>query len=135
MKPGKSFDDILIALRAMQEKAYLAKDSMSVDDIERVALELSAINFSISYYAVFYEDLSNKLEAMYKNEVAKTFMEEKANKSTDGKAENTARITHYDTKVQYTDAYRDFKSAQSYHGDVNTLIGVLRSRASTLKKS
>jgi hypothetical protein len=134
MKPNKSLDKIIDLMRVKQEKAYSLRNSQAIDEIEELAIELAAINFSLSYYQVYYEDEFNILEQLYKHECAATFMEEKSNKKTDGASDNIAKVKHSSIKQDSIANYTMYQYAKTYHNDVKVLIDTLRGRASTLKK-
>ena len=121
-------------MRELQEKAYSLKNSSSVEELEQLALELASINFSLTYYSAVYEDAYMSREEQYKYETARTFMEEKGAKRTDGYAENMARQKHKTLRDEKLVNYKLYKFASGYHKDVDKLIDVLRGRASTLKK-
>ena len=134
MQPKKPLEEIIELVRQKQEKAYALRNSQAIAEIEELAIELASINFSLSYYSVFYENKSNALEQAFKHECAMTFMEEKQAKRTDGWSDNVAKTKHAELKNQQIDNYKMYQFARAYHGDIKTLIDTLRGRASTLKK-
>jgi hypothetical protein len=134
MKPNKPLEEIIDTIRQKQEKAYSLRNSQAIDEIEELAIELAAINFSLSYYQVHYEDTYNILEQSYKHECAMTFMEEKGAKRTDGWSDNVAKTKHAQIKQDAIANYTMYQYAKTYHSDVRVLIDTLRGRASTLKK-
>jgi len=134
MQPKIPLTEIIELIRGLQEKAYSLRNSQAIHEIEELAIELASINFSLSYYSVYYENQKDTLEQAFKHESALTFMEEKAAKRTDGWSDSVAKTKHAKLKNDQIDNYKMYQFARAYHGDVNTLIDTLRGRASTLKK-
>jgi len=134
MQPKKPLEEIIELVRQKQEKAYALRNSQAIAEIEELAIELASINFSLSYYSVFYENQYNMQEQGYKHECALTFMEEKQAKRTDGWAKSVAETKHAELKAEYLINHKMYQFARAYHGDIKTLIDTLRGRASTLKK-
>jgi hypothetical protein len=134
MQPKIPLTEVIELIRGLQEKAYSLRNSQALNEIEELAIELASINFSLSYYSVYYENQKDVLEQSFKHESALTFMEEKAAKRTDGWADSVAKTKHAKLKVDQIDNYKMYQFAKAYHNDVDTLIDTLRGRASTLKK-
>ena len=134
MQPKIPLEDVVTLIRELQEKAYSLRNSQAINEIEELAIELASINFSLSYYQVFYENQKDTLEQAFKHESALTFMEEKAAKRTDGWAKSVAETKHAQLKNSQITNYKMYQFAKAYHGDEDTLIDTHRGRASTLKK-
>jgi len=133
MKPNKSLEELLGVVRSLQERAYHLRKSNDTEKIQQLMVELASLNFSLSYYRVHYESLYNGCETEYKVQAAKSFMESKADKKSDSASDKLARIANRDLRDEYNGYYESFQTARALHDDVETLIGVLRSRSSSLK--
>ena len=135
MQPKIPLEEVIELIRGLQEKAYTLRNSQAINEIEELAIELASINFSLSYYSVFYEHQKDMLEQSFNHETALTFMsEKKVPKTTDEQAKSMAKVKHAKLKNDQINNNQMFRFASAYHKDVNTLIDTLRGRASTLKK-
>lgn len=135
MQPKIPLEEVIELIRQLQEKAYLLRNSQALNEIEELAIELASINFSLSYYSVFYEHKKDQFEQAFSHETSLNFIsEKKVPKTTDEQAKSLSKIKHANLKNQEIDNNQMYRFANAYHKDVNTLIDTLRGRASTLKK-
>lgn len=133
MKPNKTLDELLEAIRANVLRSYQLLQTQNATDLSKIMSELAMQNFSISYYVAEYEFESKSMEAEYKRHVSKTFMEEREGGATEKNADAKARLKWEDMMKQYLLANKAYRLSKSTHGDVENLLDIMRSRLSLLK--
>lgn len=134
MKPNKSLDELLEAIRKNVTKAYQLLQSQNASDLSKVMAELGMQNFSVSWYVAEYEFESRSLEAEYKRQLSITFMQEREGGATEKNADAKARMKWADMQKQYLTSSKAYRLAKSTHADVENLLDIMRSRIGILRK-
>lgn len=134
MKPTKDFVPLLEAIRANTVKAYQLLQTQNATDLSKVMAELGLQNFSLSYYVAEYEFESRSLEAEYKRQLSVTFMQERESGATEKNADAKARLKWEDMQKQFLLTNKGYRLAKSTHGDVTTLLDIMRSRLAILRQ-
>jgi hypothetical protein len=134
LKPNKALPELLEAIRANVLKAYKLLQTQNATDLSKVMAELGMQNFSVSYYVAEYEFEAKTLEAEHKRQVSVTFMQEREEGATEKNADAKARQKWADMYTQYLIANKSYRLAKSTHGDVTSLLDIMRSRIGILRQ-
>lgn len=134
MKPDKTLDELMQSIRANVVKAYKLLQTQNATDLSKTAAELAMQNFSVSFYVAEYEFESKSLEADYKHKVSITYMQERTAGQTEKNAEAIAKKKWYDLLKMQLDVSKAYRLARSCHGDVETLLDIMRSRIGILRQ-
>lgn len=133
MKPTKTLDELLEAIRYNTRKAYTLLQTQNATDLSKIMSELAMQNFSLSWYAAKYEYESKSQEADYKHNVSITFMQERESGATEKNADAKARQKWTPLYKDYLLTHKMYRLAKSTHSDIENLIDIMRSRLSILK--
>lgn len=133
MKPQKTLDQLLEAIRKNVVESYRLLQTQNATDLSKLMSELAMQNFSISWYVAEYEFESKTLEAEHKRQVSVTFMQEREGGATEKNADAKARQKWFELYDKYLMVNKFYRLARSTHGDVENLLDIMRSRISLLK--
>ena len=133
MKPNKTLDELLEAIRSNTVKAYRLLQTQNATDLSKLLAELAMQNFSLSWYAAEYEFESKSQEADHKHNVSVTFMQERESGATEKNADAKARQKWANMYKEYLLTNKMYRLAKSTHSDIENLIDIMRSRLSILK--
>lgn len=133
MKPSKELPELLEAIRANVVSAYKLLQTQNATDLSKIMSELAMQNFSISWYVANHEYESRSLEAEFKRQCAVTYMQEREGGATEKNADAKARLKWADLQKTYLLESKYYRLARSTHGDVETLVDIIRTRVSLLK--
>lgn len=134
LKPNKTLEELLEAIRANVVKAYQLLQTQNATDLTKIASELAMQNFSISWYVAEYEYNSRSLEAEYKRQRSITFMHEREAGATEKNADAKALQKWSEMQKEYLLAAKSYRLAKSTHGDVENLLDIMRSRIGILRR-
>lgn len=134
MKPNKTLDQLIEAIRGNTVKAYTLLQSQNASDLSKVMAELGLQNFSLSWYVAEYEFESRSMDAEYKRQCAITYMQEREGGATEKNADAKARIKWADMQKQFLIISKAYRLAKSSHNDVENLLDIMRSRIGILRK-
>lgn len=134
VKPDKSLDELLDAIRSNVVDSYKLLQTQDATGLSKVASTLAMQNFSLSWYIAHYEFESKTLEAEYKRQSAVSFMELRKSGATEKNADAEARIKWSDLHKQYLIANKSYRLAKNTHDDVSNLCDIMRSRIALLKQ-
>lgn len=134
MKPNKTLEQLLDAIRSNTVIAYKLLQTQNATDLSKTMSELALQNFSLSWYVAEYEFESRTLEAEYKRHCAITYMSERESGQTEKNSEAKARIKWAEMHTQFLVASKSYRLSKSCHDDVSTLIDIIRSRIGVLRR-
>lgn len=134
MKPNKTLDQLIEAIRDNTIRAYKLLQTQNATDLSKVMSELALQNFSLSWYVANYEFESRSMEAEYKRQCSVTFMQLRESGQTEKNSDAEARIKWADMHKQYLIANKAYRLSKSCHSDVENLLDVMRSRIGILRR-
>lgn len=134
MKPDKSLEQLLLAVRKNIVEAYRLLQTQNASDLSKVMAELGLQNFSISYYVAEFEFDSRSLDSEYKRQVSVTFMKEREGGATEKNADAKAKIKWADMHKEYLVKNKAYRLAKSTHSDIENLLDIIRSRIGILRQ-
>lgn len=134
MKPTKTLEELLNAVRKNVKEAYKLIQTQNATDLSKIVAELGMQNFSLSYYVAEYEFEAKSLEAEYKRQVSVTFMSERGNGATEKNADAVAKQKWADFYKEYLIANKSYRLAKSTHDDITSLLDIIRSRIGILRR-
>lgn len=134
MKPDKSLEELLHAVRKNIVEAYRLLQTQNASDLSKVASELSMQNFSISYWVAEYEYESRSLEAEYKRQLSVTFMQEREGGATEKNADAKAKIKWAQMHKDFLTNNKAYRLAKGTHADIENLLDIIRSRIGILRQ-
>lgn len=133
MKPNKTLDELLNAIRKNTVQAYKLLQTQDASGLSKIMAELGLQNFSLSWYVADYDFEAKSTDAEYKRQCAVTYMQEREGGATEKNADAKARLKWADMHKQYLVSNKNYRLAKSTHDDVENLLDIMRSRIGILR--
>jgi len=128
-----NLEDRLTTARKYVEQAHAHLQSGNHHGMAETAAEISMQMYGLATEIADSQFNAEMQESVYKNKVAKTFLEEKASGLTDKQSEAKAKLKWEEEYTHVLEAGRNYKLAKTTHDDLGTMIDVLRTNISIKK--
>jgi hypothetical protein len=129
-----NLEERLTTARKFVEQAHSHLKSGNHHGMATVAAEISMQMYGLATEIADTQFNAEVLESVYKNNVSKTFLEEKASGLTDKQSEAKAKLKWSEDYTDYLEANRNYRLAKTTHDDLGTMIDVLRTNISIKKQ-
>ena len=130
----KELDELAESLRADVVRFYQVFDSQDINGLLELAKIFVSKNFTLSHWIGVYQFERDSLEAEYKHKVSVNFSKYKLDGDTDKQAESRAKTDWHTLLEKQLEAGRNYTTARQLHNDSESLLNMLRTKLSILRK-